>query len=128
MNKSILLFLILISGCAALISNNTLVASETLTVTVLIPSSIEEGVKQISKGGYIVGFRLVCVTTSSDTVIDRVFTEGFNSGESPARFRLRIGNKMQDAIDEYQARHTIFNSSAYTATPAILAAGLDGGV
>ena len=103
-----------------------LIASETLTITVLAPD-ISQAVKQGNTNSFTVGFRLVCVTAGADTVIDRIFTEKFHSGQSPNQFRQRIGNKMQKAIDAYQAEHTLFNSAAFTATPAILESGLDGG-
>ena len=103
-------------------------ASETLTVTVLVPSSINQAVDFVSKGGYNVSFRLVCVTALSDTVIDKLFSEGFNLGGTPNEFRKRIGQKMQDEIDAYQERHTIFVSAAYNNSPALIEAGLDGGI
>ncbi len=102
-------------------------ASETLTVSVLIPD-IEEAVTFISKGGYNVSFRLVCVNAGADTVIDKLFSEGFNLGESPNEFRKRIGGKMQQEIDSYQERHTVFSSTAYNNSPALIEAGLDGGI
>ena len=101
-------------------------ASEPLTITVLAPA-IRQAVKQGNPISFTIRFRLVCVTAGADTVIDRIFTERFHSGQSPNQFRLRIGGKMQVAIDAYQAEHTLFNSAAFTATPAILEDGLDGG-
>ena len=104
----------------------SLTASEPLTITVLAPD-ISQAVKQGNPNSFTIGFRLVCVNAGTDTVIDRVFTERFHSGESAGQFRQRIGGKMQVAIDAYQAEHTLFNSAAFTATPAILEDGLDGG-
>lgn len=102
-------------------------ASETLTVSVLTPD-INEAVIFVSKGGYNVSFRLICVNASADTVIDKLFSEGFNLGESANEFRTRIGKKMQAAIDAYQERHTVFSSAAYNNSPALIQAGLNGGI
>ena len=101
--------------------------SETLTVSVIDPP-FSQATAFISKGGYNVSFRLVCVTASSDTVIDKLFSEGFNLGESPNQFRKRIGDKMQNEIDAYQERHTVFTSAAFSASAALIEAGLDGGI
>lgn len=103
------------------------IASELLTVTVLAPD-ISQAVSFVSKGGYNVSFRLVCVNASADTVIDKLFSEGFNLGDSANEFRERIGKKMQDEIDIYQEKHTVFSSSAYNNSSALIEAGLDGGV
>ena len=119
--KKLFICLLFVFGCSI-----PLIASEPLTITVLA-HDISQAVKQGNPNSFTIGFRLVCVTAAADTVIDRVFTERFHSGESPGQFRKRIGDKMQIAIDAYQAEHTIFNSAAFTATPAILEAGLDGG-
>ena len=77
------------------------IASEVLTVTVLKPP-LNQAINQTSEGGFIIGFRLVCINAATDTVIDKVITEGFNLGDSPNEFRKRIGAKMQVEIDAYQ--------------------------
>ena len=122
--------LFLLLSCLMLLRCNAEPAnalSENLTVIVLEPP-INQAVQQVSKNGFVIGFRLVCINAASDTVIDKIFTEGFNSGDPPNEFRKRIGAKMQDEIDAYQARHDIFSSAAFDATPAIIQSGLDGGV
>lgn len=126
MRKVFLLFGLLLVGCAAK-PNDVSAFSEALTITVLKPG-IDQAVTQVSLNGFVVGFRLVCINASADTVIDKMFTEGFNLGNSVNKFRLRIGKKMQDEINSYQARHTIFDSAVFNATPAVLQAALDGGV
>ena len=110
-----LLICLFVFGCSIQLG----IASENLTITVLAPD-ISQAVKQGNPNSFTIGFRLVCVTAGADTVIDRVFTERLHSRESPGQFRQRIGDKMQVAIDAYQAAHTIFNSVAFTASPGIL--------
>lgn len=103
-------------------------ASETLTISVSIPDTIEQRVSFVSPGGYTISFRLVAVNAAADTVIDKVFSEGFALGGSVSEVRNRIGRKMQEEIDAYQERHTVFSSAAYTNSPALIEAGLNGGV
>ena len=105
----------------------TLVASETLTITVLVPD-INQAVTFLSKRNTNTALRLICVTASADTVIDKLFSENFSLGGSINEWRKRIGKKMQNEIDIYQERHTVFSSSAYNNSPALIEAGLDGGV
>lgn len=100
-------------------------ASENLTVIVVKPS-IDETIQEVSKNGFIVGFRLVCVNAAADTVIDKIFTEGFNLGDSPNEFRRRIGKKMQKEIDRYQRKHTLFNAVGLNASAALIRSGLNG--
>lgn len=106
---------------------NESIAAETLTISVLAPD-IDQAVTFVSKGGYSISFRLVCVNASADTVIDKLFSEGFNLGDSVNEARTRIGNKMQDEIDAYQEIQTIFSSAAYSNSAAVIQAGLDGGI
>lgn len=100
--------------------------SEALTITVGLPT-IDEGVSQVSPGGFILSYPMNAVTASGDTVINQFFSEGFNTGNSVNEARSRIIQKMQAAIDEYQARHSIYNSAAFQNSPAIIQAALDGG-
>lgn len=100
--------------------------SETLTITVGMPT-IDEGVRQTSPGGFILSFPMFAVTALGDTVINQFFSEGFNDGNSVTEARSRIVEKMQTAIDEYQARHTLYNSAAFQNTPAVIQAALNGG-
>jgi len=113
----------MLSGCNGE-SDPVNAMSETLTWIVIIPE-YDEAVRQVSPGGFLVSFRLLGVTASADTIVNKVFTRGFNIGDSPADFRLQIGKKMQLAKEEHEARDAIFNSAAYNATPAILQANLN---
>ena len=89
----------------------------TKTVTKIFP-------KDLKNGTYQVGMHLK-LEDENITVIDEDFTEGFAKGQQVTNeAKIRMGSRMQEAIDSYKATKNMYDSSAYETARAQIDAGL----